>query len=69
MASASSLQPLEGNVALVTDGAAQVAGIGLLIWGLSSPQTVLIRNDFVGAAILPISIGRDGAGLGVVGRF
>jgi hypothetical protein len=58
-----------GTVVLAIDGLAQSAGLALLIYGLTSPRTVLIRNDFAQAAIVPIAFGKEGAGLGVVGRF
>jgi hypothetical protein len=57
------------NVVLAVDGLAQSAGIALLIYGLTSPRTILVRNDFAQAAVVPIALGREGAGLGVVGRF
>jgi len=57
------------TVLLAVDGLAQSAGLALLIYGLTSPQTVLIRNDLSQVAVVPVPLGKDGAGLGVVGRF
>jgi hypothetical protein len=59
------------NVFLALDGLGQAAGAALVIYGLVSPQTVLLRDD-VGAARLlphPILVGRGGAGLGWGGTF
>ena len=52
---------------------AQSAGIVtmiLLIVGLTSPRTVLVRNDFGIAALLPTPyVNREGGGLRMVGFF
>ena len=59
-----------GNLALAIDGAAQSAGLAMLIYGMVSPKTVLIRNDLATTPlVLPIRVGSDGYGLGVVGHF
>jgi len=59
-----------GNLTLVVDGLGQIAGVSMLIGGLLSPKTVLVRND-LGLTIRPAPIvaGRAGTGLGVVGTF
>jgi hypothetical protein len=49
------------------DGAGQIAGLVMLIVGLTSPKTVLARND-LGTARAPPYVG-SGAGFGLVGSF
>jgi hypothetical protein len=60
-----------GNLALAIDGAAQTAGLAMLIYGLTSPKTILIRDDLgdTRPMVLPMRMGQDGYGLGVIGRF
>jgi hypothetical protein len=58
-----------GNVFLAIDGAAQCAGMAMLIYGLTSPRTVLIRNDLAQTMVVPMHIGQSGYGLGVISRF
>jgi hypothetical protein len=60
-----------GNVLLVIDGAGQVAGAVLLLYGLISPQTVLIRDDNGRPKLLPqpILLGKSGGGIGLSGTF
>ena len=59
-----------GNLVLVIDGAAQSGGLAMLIYGIVSPKTVLVRNDLATTPlVLPIRVGSDGYGLGVVGHF
>jgi hypothetical protein len=60
------------DVFLAIDGAAQAAGAILLVYGLTSPQTVLVRDAKLSAPPLfarPLLLGKDGAGLGAVGSF
>jgi hypothetical protein len=60
------------DVFLVMDGAAQAAGAILLVYGLTSPQTVLVRDAKYSPPLLlpkPMILGRNGAGLGLVGSF
>jgi hypothetical protein len=56
---------------LVLDGAAQTAGAVLLIWGLTSPQTLLMRDGYARPRILPqpMLLGKSGGGLGLSGSF
>lgn len=60
-----------GNVFLAIDGIAQAAGATMLIVGLTSPKTVLIRNDLAEVKVTPMRMGMDGSGtgLGLVGTF
>lgn len=60
-----------GNVFLAIDGVAQAAGATMLIVGLTSPKTVLIRNDLAEVKVTPMRMGMDGSGtgLGLVGTF
>jgi hypothetical protein len=61
-----------GKYMLAVDGFGQVAGLALLVWGLTSPKTVLVRNDLTGAKVrvrpVPTASSR-GAGLGLVATF
>jgi hypothetical protein len=53
------------------DGAAQTAGLTMLVLGLAFPRTILVRNDIGTISLLPtpMRLGRDGSGLGLVARF
>jgi hypothetical protein len=60
------------DVFLAIDGAAQAAGAILLVYGLTTPQTVLVRDAKLSPPPLfarPLLLGKDGAGLGLVGSF
>jgi hypothetical protein len=62
------------NVFLALDGAAQTAGLIMLFYGLTSPKTVLVRNDLAAADTKPHVnaapiVGRNMTGVGVVGTF
>jgi hypothetical protein len=54
---------------LAIDGLGQAAGAAMFIGGLSSPKTVLLRNDLARPVLTPMRIGRDGFGLGLSGSF
>jgi len=54
-----------GRFFLAIDGAAQCAGLALLIYGLTSKKTVWMRNDLVVAPM----ISGSSAGAGVSGTF
>jgi hypothetical protein len=59
-----------GNVTLAIDGAVQTAGLAMLIYGLTSPKPVLVRNDLGREPlVLPMRMGRDGYGMGLVAQF
>jgi hypothetical protein len=55
---------------LAIDGVGQAVGVGLLVWGISSPKTVLLRNDLAGIEIhaTPMVTGKS-AGFGLGGMF
>jgi hypothetical protein len=62
------------NVLLAVDGLAQSAGLIMLIAGLTSPKTVLMRNDLAKEDTKPMLkatpiVGRGMTGVGVVGTF
>ncbi|MDP8999159.1 MAG: hypothetical protein M3O46_03510 [Myxococcota bacterium] len=59
------------NVFLVLDGAGQAAGAVLLLYGLTSPQTVLRRDNYGRPTLLPqpMFFGRNGGGVGLTGTF
>src|ERR1700722_12654900 len=59
------------NVFLAIDGLGQAGGLAMLIYGLAAPKTVLVRNDLGGLHItpMPMTFGRNGEGLGLVGTF
>lgn len=56
-----------GNFVLAWDGITQCGGLAMLIYGLASPRTVLVRND-LGLNVLP-TLDRGGGGLRLVGSF
>jgi hypothetical protein len=56
-----------GNWALAIDGLSQCGGLTMLIYGLTAPRTVLVRND-LGLRVLP-SLDRGGGGFRLVGSF
>lgn len=58
-----------GNVTLAIDGLAQAAGATMLIVGITSPKTVLVRNDLAEVHVMPMRMGTNGGGLGLVGTF
>jgi hypothetical protein len=60
-----------GNVVLAIDGAVQTGGIIMFIYGITSPKTVLVRNDLGSQKplILPMRVGSDGYGMGLVAHF
>jgi hypothetical protein len=58
-----------GNVTLAIDGIAQAAGATMFVVGITSPKTVLVRNDLGEVRIMPMKMGERGGGLGLVGTF
>lgn len=58
-----------GNVTLAIDGIAQAGGAVMLVVGVTSPRTVLVRNDLGEIRITPMKVGERGTGLGLVGTF
>jgi len=55
---------------LVVDGLGQCAGLALLIYGLTTPKTVLMRNDYGFVRVIPQIVPlRDGAAVGLAGEF
>jgi hypothetical protein len=58
-------------VTFVCDGIAQVVGAAFLTFGLTNPKTVLVRDPVSPprARLTPLSFGRTGVGIGVVGAF
>lgn len=59
-----------GSAWLVLDGIAQGAGLAMLVAGLAYPNKRWIRNDLgVEWTVAPTKAGRDGGGLGLIGRF
>ena len=57
------------NVFLGIDGIAQAAGATMLVVGLTSPKTVLVRNDIGEVRLMPMRMGQGGGGLGLGGTF
>jgi hypothetical protein len=57
------------NFFLAIDGLAQAGGAAMLIGGIASPKTVLVRDDLAKVWIAPTRVGRDGYGLGMTGTF
>lgn len=58
-----------GNVVLAIDGIAQAAGATMFIVGITSPKTILVRNDLGEVRVLPMRMGDKGGGIGLVGTF
>jgi hypothetical protein len=58
-----------GNVTLAIDGIAQAAGATMFVVGVTSPKTVLVRNDLGQVRIMPMKMGQGGGGIGLVGTF
>lgn len=61
-----------GNVFLALDGIAQSAGLAMLIVGIASPKTILVRNDLgeIKPTIRPMPlVGQGMSGAGIVGTF
>jgi hypothetical protein len=57
-----------GKLFLAIDGAAQTAGAAMLIAGLVSPKTVLVRNDLAEVRVTPM-VAKGTAGAGLTGTF
>ena len=57
-----------GKFFLAIDGIGQTAGAAMLIVGLVSPRTVLVRNDLAEIRLAPV-LTRDARGAGLVGTF
>ncbi len=59
------------NEIFVLDGLAQTAGVTMLVLGLAFPRHILVRNDLATMSFVPapMRVGREGGGLGLVGRF
>jgi hypothetical protein len=59
-----------GNVFNAIDGAGQSAGLVMLIVGLTSPRTILVRNDLGALKGLPVPyVSSSGAGMRFVASF
>jgi hypothetical protein len=59
-----------GQFLNIVDGLAQTGGLVMLVYGLSSPSTILIRNDVGVRTLLPVPYANSqGAGMGFVGTF
>ncbi|AUX44632.1 uncharacterized protein SOCE26_060980 [Sorangium cellulosum] len=59
------------TLGLVVDGLVQITGAALLVPGLVVPKKVLVRDDLARpfAVPVPMTFGRNSAGLGLAGRF
>jgi hypothetical protein len=59
------------STSLVLDGLTQSAGLALLVWGITSPAPVLVRNqiDTLRVTPVPLVFARGGSGVGLVGTF
>ena len=59
------------DVFLVLDGLLQAAGVGMFIYGIAVPKTVLVRNDLGKVKFNPPMpfVGHNSAGMGVSGTF
>jgi len=59
------------TVTLIIDGAVQSGAVALLVWGITSPAPVLVRNQIDAPRVMPVPmiLGRNGSGMGLVGTF
>jgi hypothetical protein len=58
-----------GQVVLVIDGVAQIAGVAMTLAAIASPRKVFVRNDLA-AHVTPRPFAtRHGAGFGLTGTF
>jgi hypothetical protein len=57
-----------GKLFLAIDGIGQTAGAAMLIVGLVSPKTVLVRNDLAEVRVTPM-LAKGTAGAGLTGTF
>ena len=57
-----------GKFLLAVDGIAQTAGAAMFIIGLTSPKTVLVRNDLAEVRVTPV-VTASTAGAGLTGTF
>lgn len=53
---------------LASLGAAETAGAIMLLYGMTTPRHILVRNDLLGMTISPM-VGRGASGMMVSGRF
>lgn len=59
-----------GTAIFVVDGILQAAGLAMLIAGLAARTHVLVRQEgHVVALPAPLSLGKNGTGLGLTGTF
>lgn len=54
---------------LLLDGIAQVGGVVMLVLGVTSKKTVLVRNDLAEVHLAPVALSGGGHGLGLAGHF
>ncbi len=59
----------EGLMILILDGLAQVGGVAMLVLGLSSKKTVLVRNDLAEVQLAPLAVEGALRGIALHGRF
>ena len=59
------------SVLLVADGVMQALGMGLIVYGIAWPAPILVRNDFglVHLLPMPMTLGKAGSGVSLVGTF
>jgi hypothetical protein len=57
------------NVMLAIDGIAQAAGAAMFVYGITSPKTVLVRNDLGELRLTPMRMGKNGTGVGLTATF
>jgi hypothetical protein len=59
------------DILLAFDGLGQTAGAVLLVWGVTSPRNVLLRDGDAQPRLVPrpMLLGKNGAGFGLSGTF
>lgn len=58
-----------GTFFLLIDGVGQTAGLAMLIAGIASPRSVLLRNDLAEVRVAPVVVGDGQLGVGLVGTM
>jgi hypothetical protein len=60
-----------GDLFLILDGAGQATCATILVWAVTSPQTLLMRDGYAGPRFVPrpMLLGKNGAGFGLSGTF
>jgi hypothetical protein len=58
-----------GDLVFAIDGSVQTLGLVLLVYGITSRESVLVRNDVATTRIVPMAMGKGGYGVGLHVQF